>query len=105
MIHWTALKRLQHTRPKYEPANLRAAMSAAEEGRHLIPIVGKSSRPLHWFNTEADRDELFNLFDQEGISSALKDRLARCYASLKDASVPLNPREEAKLQAVKEVKA
>jgi hypothetical protein len=98
MLHWTALQRLEESSARYAPPNLLSALAAAEAGTHLIPIVGKSSRPLFWFNNKEDRDELL-----PQLSPRLRDRLARVFANLKDADTPLNVREEAKLQAGKEV--
>ena len=98
MLHWTALQRLEESSVRYAPPNLLSALAAAEAGTHLIPIVGKSSRPLFWFNNKEDRDELL-----PQLSTRLRDRLARVFANLKDADTPLEVREEAKLQASKEV--
>ena len=98
MLHWTALQRLEEPSLKYQPPNLLSALAAAEAGTHFIPIVGASSRPLFWFNNKDDRDELL-----PQLSPRLRDRLARVFASLKDADTPLNLREEAKLQAGKVV--
>jgi len=97
MLHWTAIERLAKS-PLYAPPNLLSALNAAEAGTHLIPIVGASSRPLFWFNSKEDRDELLPQLPQQW-----RDRLARVYRNLKDAEAPLNPREEAKLQATKQV--
>jgi hypothetical protein len=98
MIHWSVFHRLEDANARYSPSNLLAALSAAEAGTHLIPIVGKSSRPLFWFNNKDDRDELL-----PDLPERWRDRLARVFRNLKDASVPLSPREEAKLQAFKQI--
>jgi hypothetical protein len=98
MLHWTALHRRDDANSHYSPANLEVAIAAIEAGTHLMPIVGKSSRPLYWFNDKDDRDELF-----PELSARLRDRFARVAANLRDADVPLSTREEAKLQANKDV--
>src|SRR5215204_911911 len=96
MLHWTALHRREISH--YRPPNLESALAALEAGAHLMPIVGATGRPLYWFNTKKDRDELL-----PQLSRGLGDRLVRVAANLKDADVPLSPHEEAKLQAAKQV--
>ena len=98
MLHWTALHRREDVGLGYTPPNLESALAAMEAGTHLMPIVGRSGRPLYWFNNKEDRDELF-----PQLALRMRDRLARVAANLRDADVPLSSQEEAKLQASKQV--
>ena len=95
-LHWSALRRLEDPSAKYIPPNLQAAVSAIKSAKHLMSIVGQSGRPLRWFESVSDREELFDI-----ISARMRDQFSRVIAGIRDSSVPTSAQEEAKLQSTK----
>jgi hypothetical protein len=98
MLHWTALHRREDRKAKYEPANLESALAAIENGKQVISVVGRSGRPLRWFECKEDREELFEL-----LSPRLRSIFDRAAAGIKDAEGSIDLQEAAKIEASKEV--
>jgi hypothetical protein len=96
MLHWTVLHRREN-KDGYRPPNLESALDAMLRGQKLMPIVGNSEQTLQWFEESKDLAQVMALLP------SLADRFAMAAAGIRDADKPLDVREEAKLQAAKQV--